>query len=98
MSLETHLSEPKFSYTKEDLLFDTSYVLTVLSFITPLTLGAYTGDANATNLPQETHLPSSLPSAIAINALGTTTLVALNTNGNNTRKKIIRSEERRVGK
>ena len=87
MSLETKISEsicsePKFSYTKEDLLLDTSYALTVLSYISPLTLGAYCGITDATNLPHS----SQLPSAISINALGTTTLVALNTNGNNIRK------------
>lgn len=69
MSLESHLS-----YSTEDLLLDSSYLLTVISYITPLTLGAYTGITSATNLPHSSHLPN----AISINALGTSTLVALN--------------------
>jgi len=80
MSLESLLS-----YTKEDLLLDTSYTLCVLSYITPLTLGAYSGITNATNINSA---PSLLLPALCSNTLGTTTLVALNTNRDTTRKRI----------
>ena len=76
MSLESKLPL-KVTYNKEDLLFDTSYALTIISYISPLTLGAYSGVTDATNTPHPPHLSS----ALAINALGITTLVALNSNG-----------------